>query len=127
MFQSKKSSISNISGEITSTIIGEGMKIENAILTGTNAIRIDGWFIGKIDIESNLILGESGKIEGDINVKNALIAGSIQGNITSSESVHLSSTARLTGNIGTNALIIDEGAIFNGKCKMEKELVYDTD
>jgi len=111
---------SRIDETVTNTIIGAGMIVEGAKITGAGCIRIDGSIIGEIEIDGNVILGESGRITGDIIVNHALIAGEMRGNIICREKVHLPPTAKMTGNIKSATLIIDEGAIFNGLSEMSR-------
>ena len=103
---------------ITNTIIGAEMTVEGAKITGTGCIRIDGTLIGEIDINGNVILGETGKIIGDITVNHALIAGEMKGNAICRDKVHLPPSAKMTGNIKSASLVVDEGATFNGLSEM---------
>ena len=102
----------------TNTIIGEGVKIEGAKITGKGSIRIDGTLLGELELSGNVIVGENGSIEGNIKVDHALIAGTLQGNVICREGIHLAPTAKLTGNIEATSLIIDDGAIFSGVSAM---------
>ena len=116
MFKLKSS---NVIDETVSTIIGEGITIQNAVVLGSGAMRIDGSLSGTVNLESNIILSQSGKMKGDVVVKNAIIAGEMSGNITAENTVHLSSTGKLKGNIRSKNLVIDEGAKFNGEVHMD--------
>ena len=114
-----KLSRSNGMDETVSTVIGEGITIQNALVLGSGAMRIDGNLSGKINLESNVILSQTGKMQGDIVVKNAMIAGEMTGDITAEDTIHLASTSRLRGNLKTKNLVIDEGAKFNGEVCMD--------
>jgi len=104
----------------TDTIIGEGIILEDALLKGKGVVRIDGKFSGKIDIEGHLTVSQTGDVNGEIRAVNALFAGKYKGNLHITNTLHMTSTAILTGQIKTAKLIIDEGAIFNGACYVEK-------
>lgn len=119
MFKAKKE---NTNSSITSTIIGEGIKVEGAIITGAGSLRVDGEFFGDVRIDGDIIVGETGYIKGNIRVNHALVAGKIDGNVISHSGVHLASTANLNGNVDASALVVDEGAIFSGSCNMSKIL-----
>ena len=114
----QKSKVTN--GKNTDTIIGEGIVFEDALLKGSGIIRIDGKFSGVIDIDGHVILGETGLISGDVSATSALFAGKHQGDLRVSNTLHVTSTAILTGKIETGKLIIDEGATINGTCKVNK-------
>ena len=111
---------SRIDETITNTIIGAEMTVEGAKITGKGCIRIDGTLLGEVDIDGNVILGETGRIVGDIIVTHALIAGEMRGNINCRDKVHLPPTAKMIGNIKSTRLIIDEGAVFNGLSEMRR-------
>lgn len=112
------SSNKKLDAATTSTVIGEGIKIEGGIVKGRGNIRIDGEIIALVEIDGSVIVGESGRITGDVKVEHALVAGKIDGNVTCSASLHLSPTSALNGNITVGSLIIDEGARFAGSCQM---------
>lgn len=114
MFGAKK-----VNNTITSTVIGDGIQINGAMLRGTGGVRIDGEYVGDIEINGNIIIGETGIVKGNIRVSHALVAGKVEGNISCTSGVHLATTAKLYGNIDATALIIDEGAIFSGNCRMD--------
>jgi cytoskeletal protein CcmA (bactofilin family) len=97
--------------------IVEGTHIEGDIKSDSN-IRIDGYLKGTITVKGRLVLGPTGKIDGNINCKNADLEGKLNGKIEVDELLSLKSTAKLQGEISTNKLSIEPGAIFSGNCKM---------
>ena len=105
------------SGVQPSTVIGRGMRLKAAVLTGEEPARIDGDYVGNVDI-SALVIGESGCVIGDIRANTIEIAGRVMGNIHGGETVRLTATAHVEGSIETRSLIADKGSWFNGKCQM---------
>jgi len=99
------------------TFIGPGITLESEKLSGSESVRIDGLFTGNIDLDGYLQVGESGRIDGNIQVSYALIAGEVRGKILCRATVHLASTARVYGDIATGRIIVDEGAVYEGFCK----------
>ena len=89
-------------------------------LSYSGAVRLDGRFKGEIHSEDLLIVGETAKIEGSIHVGAALIQGEVVGNISAKEKVELHHPGRVIGDITTPTLVIDDGAIFDGNCKMKE-------
>ena len=81
---------------------------------------MDGRFKGEIRSEDTLIVGETARIEGEVHVGNAIIQGEIVGNIYAKGKVELHHPGRVIGDITTPAVMIDEGAVFDGKCKMKE-------
>ncbi len=103
-----------------SGFVGYGTK-----LTGeTNfqaMLRVDGHLTGTVTSENGtLIIGSSGKVDADIMVASAMINGTVNGDIITSERLELGRTARVMGNIQTPRLTIEDGAILEGGCSMIK-------
>ena len=101
--------------EVPGTVIGKGITLEAALLTGKESVRIDGVFIGDVDLDGSLILGETGSIEGRVGAKYIIVAGLVRGNIECDGILHVSSTARVYGDIKTSSIIVDEGGQLNGR------------
>lgn len=100
-----------------SSIIGKDMVLEGTIFS-KEAIRIDGEVKGEVRTEGTLIIGESGKIKGNITAGNIMAGGIVEGDLTSENRIEVAATGRITGNIKTKCLIIDENAVFRGQCLM---------
>jgi len=99
------------------SILGQGCKVKGDIeLKGT--IRVDGEFEGKIECPDTLIVGKSGVVKANVNVKNAVIGGKIIGNISATNKIELQTGSHVEGDIATTRLVIDEGVFFEGNCKM---------
>jgi len=103
------------------TFIDKAVSLRAQKLLGSESVRIDGLFIGDIDLDGYLQVGEPGRIEGDIQVSYALIAGEIFGNILCRATVQLSATARVHGDITAGFVIMDEGSAFYGFCKTRED------
>jgi cytoskeletal protein CcmA (bactofilin family) len=81
--------------------------------------RIDGKFSGEIFSSGTLIVGESATIRSQIHVGEAIINGEVHGDISAANRIEIDVRGKLFGNIQTPRLTIEEGAIFEGSCKME--------
>ena len=81
-------------------------------------IRIDGTLKGTLVSEGRLVVGESGKLEGEITCNNAEISGKVKATIKVKELLSLKATSNLEGDISTNKLHIEPGANFTGSCSM---------
>lgn len=92
------------------TVIGRGVLLEAARLTGKESVRIDGMFRGNIDIDGSLVIGDTGGVTGDIRAKCVVVAGRVNGNIACDTMLHFASTAKVQGDIVTQSLIVDEGS-----------------
>ena len=98
-------------------LIGPGTKIIGNIET-TESIRIDGEIEGNIASKGRVVVGAKGKVTGEINCLNAEIEGVLQGKAEVKELLSLKATSKLYGDIQTNKLTIEPGAVFTGKCTM---------
>jgi len=84
-------------------------------------LRIDGRFMGRVRSEKgSLIVSSGGVVEADVEVASAKINGTVNGDITTTERLELGRSARVGGNIQTPVLVIEDGAIFEGSCRMRK-------
>ncbi|OGQ50808.1 MAG: hypothetical protein A3J24_01730 [Deltaproteobacteria bacterium RIFCSPLOWO2_02_FULL_53_8] len=97
--------------------IGKGMVVEGR-LSFADTVRIDGVFKGEIDATGTLVVGESGRVEGQVRVGSAVVTGEIKGTLSALTRVELKSPGRMLGEMHTPNLIIGDGAIFEGTCHM---------
>jgi len=82
-------------------------------------MRVDGHLSGRVSSSSGtLIVGANGKVDANIEVAVAVIHGTINGDIIASQRLELGRAAKVNGNIQTPSLIIEQGAVFEGSCKM---------
>ena len=97
--------------------LGQGTKLVGD-LTAQNDMRIDGFLEGNFTCSGKLILGPKGLIKGHIDCQNALIEGTIDGTIKVKELLQVKESAKISGEITTDKLMVQPGAIFNVKCSM---------
>jgi cytoskeletal protein CcmA (bactofilin family) len=82
-------------------------------------MRVDGHLSGRVSSSSGtLIVGANGKVDANIEVAVAVIHGTINGDIIATQRLELGRAAKVNGNIQTPSLIIEQGAVFEGTCKM---------
>lgn len=101
------------------TIIGRDIVLENVTLKGMGIVRVDGVLSGEVQLEGHLILGETGKIIGEVHAGSAMFLGTYEGNIYVEETLHIAANSHVDGNVRTGRLIIDDGADFHGTCNMD--------
>jgi cytoskeletal protein CcmA (bactofilin family) len=98
-------------------LIGAGTTVEGKIRT-QGSIRLDGKMTGEIHASENLAIGLTGELEGAVNGRNITVGGKVKGNITAVEKLVLEPKAVVRGDMRAAKLIIDEGAVFDGKVSM---------
>lgn len=81
-------------------------------------LKINGKFEGTLTTKGNLMIGENATVNSDIIGESITIAGRVTGKIRATKLIHLSPAAQVTADIETPQISIEDGAIFNGKCKM---------
>lgn len=100
------------------TIIGAGTIIEGKIKHETS-IRVDGKIYGEVDCSGDIYVGKEGYIDSTIKGKNLIVAGEVKGDVRTSEKIHIQPDGKVTGNVTTQGLIIEDGGIFNGQSTIE--------
>jgi cytoskeletal protein CcmA (bactofilin family) len=98
-------------------LIATGTIFEGKIKT-PGSIRVDGKIVGEVNATQNVSIGNSGELEGNISAKNITIGGKIKGMVIAQEKLVLETKALVRGDIRAAKLVIDEGAVFDGKCSM---------
>lgn len=98
------------------TVLGANSVLEGKFQSNAN-VRLDGTFSGTLEINGNILVGETAKIKADINARNISVAGAVRGNITGKK-VQVLRTGRVWGDIRATALTTEEGAFIDGKITM---------
>ena len=93
----------------------------NLLFSDPVNLQISGKFEGNLTIKGNLIIGKDADVRADIVGENIIIAGSIKGKIKATQILRLTSTAQVTTDIEAPKVCMEEGAVFNGKCKMSQQ------
>jgi cytoskeletal protein CcmA (bactofilin family) len=101
-------------------LIAAGTVFEGKLRT-PGSIRIDGKIVGEVTATQSVSIGNSGDIDGNVSAKNITIGGKIKGTVVAQEKLVFESKAIVHGDIRAAKLVIDEGALFDGKCMMSEE------
>ena len=89
-------------------------------MTFQGVFRLEGKFEGEIFESGTLIVGESAFVKGKIEVHTIVIHGRVEGEIHAKGRVEIDSVGKFYGNLLAPILIVNEGGILEGNCKMEK-------
>ena len=82
-------------------------------------LRVDGHLSGQVKSEGGtLIVGNNGQVDADIEVAVATIHGTVNGDVIATQRLELGRAAKVNGNIQTPSLVIEQGAVFEGSCRM---------
>src|SRR5437764_10085066 len=99
--------------------IDEGSEIEGKY-TFNGTVMLNGRFRGEIVSNDTLIVGEKGVINASIRAGVVLINGEVVGNVMASERVEIRGSARVFGDVEAPVVVIEEGVLFEGHCRMTK-------
>jgi cytoskeletal protein CcmA (bactofilin family) len=125
MFSSKKSDTTPKYDQVD-TLIGKN-SVFRGNMDAEGTLRIEGSMEGELNIKGDVVLADTGKVTGNIIATNAHIAGKIEGNIKVASQLHLTQTSFIDGDIEVGNLIVDEGAVFTGKCAMGNKAAQPSD
>ncbi len=99
------------------TVIAKGTTIEGKFMCTEN-VRLDGTVHGEVQVEKRLVMGDSSYVQGNITARDAAVKGKIKGDVFVKEALHLMDTAVIEGNITARTMVVEEGARYNGSCKI---------
>ena len=109
------------SGDL-SAYIDEGSEIEGTY-TFSGTVMLNGKFKGTIQSTDTLIIGEKGVVNATISAGAVLISGEVVGTVLATERVELRGSARVFGDVEAPVVIVEEGVLFEGHCRMTKTRV----
>lgn len=98
-------------------ILSDGTRIKGDIISNGD-IRIDGEMVGNLATKGKLVVGNNGKIQGEVQASNIEVAGFIKGKVTARTLLNMKASAKIEGDIVAGKLAVEPGAIFTGTCSM---------
>ncbi len=105
-------------GQIT-TVVAEDLEIKGTIRF-KSSVMLKGVFEGEIFSEGLLVVGATAQVTASINTKTLISHGSITGNVVAGEQIVLKNTATHSGDLNSPFIMIENGAVFNGSCVMDR-------
>lgn len=117
MFKLGKNNENSFSSDIE-TVIGKNTQIKGSV-QGTGNMRVDGMVEGEISITGEIVVGDAGRVIGNINARSVLISGEVTGNICAEIKLEIMPSGKLYGDANVSVLSIAEGAVFKGQSNME--------
>jgi len=105
-------------GDALNGFVDSGCTIRGELEFSTY-FRVDGRIEGKVRSQAELVVGEGGVVEGELEVARCVIGGEVRGTIRSTEQVTLHATARVWADIETPALVMEDGAFLEGAVTMD--------
>jgi cytoskeletal protein CcmA (bactofilin family) len=102
--------------------ISQGIRIKGEI-TGSEDLFVDGPIEGKLQLTNgSLTVGPNGTVKADVTAREVIVRGRIEGKISGRDRVQLWSTGHVTGEVQTQRLAIEDGAVLRGKVETGKPI-----
>ena len=103
-----------------SACISQGIKIKGEV-TGSEDLFVDGQVEGRLSLANgSLTIGPNGNVKADVSAREVIVRGNLEGKVSGKDKVQLWSTAKVTGEVTTERLAIEEGALLRGKVEAGK-------
>jgi len=100
--------------------ISQGIKIKGEV-TGSEDLFVDGQVEGKLNLANgSLTIGPNGCVKADVTAREVIVRGKVEGKVSGRDKVQLWSTGQVTGEVQTDRLAIEDGAMLRGKVEAGK-------
>jgi cytoskeletal protein CcmA (bactofilin family) len=101
--------------------ISQGIKIKGEV-TGSEDLFVDGTVDGKLNLTNgSLTIGPNGNVKADVNAREVIVRGKVEGKVTGRDKVQLWSTGQILGEVQTDRLAIEDGALLRGRVEAGKQ------
>lgn len=102
--------------------ISQGIRIRGEV-TGSEDLFVDGLVEGKLNLTSNscLTVGPNGSVKADLNAREIIIRGKVEGSVVARDKLQIWSTGQIHGEVQTDRLTIEDGALLRGKVEAGKQ------
>ncbi len=125
-FSTATASTPSVSGALAASsraaaCISQGIRIKGEV-TGSEDLFVDGVVDGKLNLANgSLTIGPNGHVKADVNAREVIVRGKIEGKVTGRDKVQLWSTGQVTGEVQTDRLAIEDGALLHGKVEAGRQ------
>ena len=99
--------------------LDEASEIEGTY-TCSGMVMLDARFRGEIRATDTLVIGEQAVVHATVQAATLVVHGEVIGSVTASQRLELRATARITGDIEAPVIVMEEGAVHDGNCRMTK-------
>jgi cytoskeletal protein CcmA (bactofilin family) len=101
--------------------ISQGIRIKGEV-TGSEDLFVDGQVDGKLSLTNgSLTIGPNGQVRADVTAREVIVRGKVEGKVSGRDKVQLWSTGQVTGEVQTDRLAIEDGAMLRGKVEAGKQ------
>jgi cytoskeletal protein CcmA (bactofilin family) len=101
--------------------ISQGIRIKGEV-TGSEDLFVDGLVDGKLNLTNgSLTIGPNGQVKADVTAREVIVRGKVEGRVSGRDRVALLSTGQVNGEVQTDRLVIEDGAMLRGKVEAGKQ------
>jgi cytoskeletal protein CcmA (bactofilin family) len=100
------------------SIIGENARLKGELIS-KGSVNVAGEFEGAVRADGEVIISTSGKVVGELHGGTVSVSGRVDGNIFAKETLEVCKTGRVHGDLSGGRIIIEEGATYHGRVKVE--------
>jgi cytoskeletal protein CcmA (bactofilin family) len=101
--------------------ISQGIKIKGEV-TGSEDLYVDGQVDGKLSLTNgSLTIGPNGRVKADVTAREVIVRGTVEGKVSGRDKVLLGSTGQVIGEVQTDRLAIEDGAMLRGRVEAGKQ------
>jgi cytoskeletal protein CcmA (bactofilin family) len=119
LWKKKSAKVAAGKGSDLSAYIDEASEIEGKY-TFSGTVMLNGKLTGEVWSDDTLIIGEKGVVNASVRAGIVLVSGEVRGNILGTERVELRGAARVYGDVEAPVVVVEEGVLFEGHCRMTK-------
>jgi|GEM_PF-580165 len=106
------------------SIIGPGMQVTGD-MASEGTIRVEGRVVGRVRADKAVVVGKGGVVDGDVTTQDAVISGTVTGTVVAASRLEVQATARIDGEVLTRRMKLEEGAVVNGRVRMDDDMELD--
>ena len=103
----------------STSLLSTNVKVEGEV-HGEENLHIDGQIKGSIKLKGDILVGNRGIVEADIEANNVVIQGQVTGNVSARQQLEIQPSGKLIGDCSARSIDIKEGALFEGRSHMAK-------
>jgi cytoskeletal protein CcmA (bactofilin family) len=122
IFSAKKSD----NAGVMDTIIGEKARFKGEI-NSSGPICVNGEFEGRLSSGGEIIIARGSLVRGEVNGKNVIVSGRVEGNIIAHQSLEITKDGRVHGDLTGGRVVIEEGSSYRGRVKIEGAVEGETE
>lgn len=101
----------------STSVVGKTLFIKGEVFSDEELL-VEGNIEGKLNIKHKVVVGKNGSVTADIDAREVVIKGIVNGNVKGSYKVEIVPEGILNGNIVSQRVVLAEGAVFKGNIDM---------